>query len=326
MIVAIQTATAVDGSGLLTGIRATFSMHPGPFCWMVLHVLLSQFAATWQAMPVDCLFVLPCCAPGANSLSGMGSRVIKVALFSPQSNYPFNSPNWKASYPTLLSMAVDPYYKALWDMPEFDTYVLIAYSTVGGNAGGKISYWTQGITAEQAAEETAQLKACAKFFLEQYAHKGKTFVFENWEGDWASRDGSYDGNKPATDLALASMRMWLQARQTGVTEAREEFEAAQRELGKWWLTGLPTATANNKEDGWVDHGIEAHGGAGGVYFAAEVNLVANTMATGAVNMINRVIPHVALDLVSYSAYDTQTDPGKHVLPTGSPKLTLILVF
>ena len=34
--------------------------------------------------------------------------------------------------------------------------------------------------------------------------------------------------------------------------------------------------------------------------------MAATMETGAVNMINRVIPHVAVDMVSYSSCDTQT--------------------
>jgi hypothetical protein len=31
---------------------------------------------------------------GAQAVASMGSRVIKLALFSPMSNYPFNSPDW----------------------------------------------------------------------------------------------------------------------------------------------------------------------------------------------------------------------------------------
>ena len=83
-------------------------------------------------------------------------------------------------------------------MPGIETYVLIAYSTVGGAAGGDISYWTKGVTSEQLAEETAQLKACAAFLLQTYGGLGKTFVFENWEGDWASRAGGHVG--PSTTL------------------------------------------------------------------------------------------------------------------------------
>jgi len=43
----------------------------------------------------------------------------------------------------------------------------------------RYSYWTQGITAAQAAEETQQLADATKFFLETFPTK--TFVFENWE-------------------------------------------------------------------------------------------------------------------------------------------------
>jgi hypothetical protein len=41
-----------------------------------------------------------------------------------------------------------------------------------------------------------------------------------------------------------------------------------------------------------------------VYHASEVNLVAGSMKTGFPNNILEVIPHVALDMVSYSSYDT----------------------
>jgi hypothetical protein len=77
-------------------------------------------------------------------------------------------------------MAKHKYYVQLWMMPAFETYVLIAYSTVGGAAGTGISYWTNGITSAQAAEETQQLYDCATYFLNAYASDGKTFVFENW--------------------------------------------------------------------------------------------------------------------------------------------------
>jgi hypothetical protein len=93
-------------------------------------------------------------------------------------------------------------------MDEFDTYVLIAYSTVGAPAGGDISYWTKGITGQQEREETQQFYDAALWALRNFGNK--TFVFENWEGDWASRAGGYNPNKPATDLSLASMTKWLQ--------------------------------------------------------------------------------------------------------------------
>jgi hypothetical protein len=222
----------------------------------------------------------------------MGSNLIKVALFSPISNYPFNSPAWPSNtgFKTLVSMAQHEYYTQLWAMPEFKTYILIAYSTVGGAAGTGISYWTKGITSAQAAEETKQLYECASYFLNTYASEGKTFVFENWEGDWASRAGGYDPSVPATPLALASMRTWLEARQAGVTRARREYREEQQQQGR---------------------AGPGEGSAGNVFFAAEVNLVQASREKGDRNMITDVVPYVALDTVSCSSYDTQVQYTIH---------------
>ena len=243
-----------------------------------------------------CYFVnssVPSLIDGALAVSGMGSRVIKVALFSPKGNYPFNSPKWPddAGFPTLLSMAQHQYYQQLWELPDIETYVLIAYSTVGGAAGGDISYWVQGISAAQRAEEEAQLHSCATWLLQRYAHLGKTFIFENWEGDWASRGGSYNPKVPATPLALASMRDWLEARQAGVSRARSEHEASSEDSIK---PGIKPGTKLGIKPGTV-------------WFSAEVNLIKDSRTEGLPNMVNRVLPFVATDLVSYSSYDTQAD-------------------
>jgi hypothetical protein len=221
-----------------------------------------------------CYFInpeIPVLLDGAKSLASMGSRVIKVAVFDPKSNYPFNSPEWPeaSAFADLRSMAQHKYYRMLWEMPEFDTYVLIAYSTVGGAAGGDISYYTNGITDAQAQEETKQLREAASWLIATYPQK--TWVIENWEGDWANRAGGYDGNKPATQLSLHSMRRWLAARQLGVTQARAARDDALA------AAGLPAAT-------------------GKIFFSAEVNLVQNTRTTvgstqyprGFPNMINEV--------------------------------------
>eukprot|EP00051_Salpingoeca_urceolata_P024231 m.423115 g.423115 ORF g.423115 m.423115 type:complete len:560 (-) comp20207_c0_seq4:42-1721(-) len=235
-----------------------------------------------------CYFInatLPSLLDGAHVLAGTGSKVIKVATFNPRAMYPFNSPAWPddSAFDSLLSMVSHPYYKTLWSMPEFETYILIAYSTVGGPAGGSISYWTRGITEAQAAEETRQFHAAAAFLHRTYPNK--TFVFENWEGDWASRGGSYNASKPATDLALNSMRTWLAARQHGITLAREQVRTERHQP----IT--PTATQ------------------GRIFFSAEVNLVEASRTKGEPNMINRVIPYIQLDMVSYSSYDTEKSPA-----------------
>ncbi|CAK9089659.1 unnamed protein product [Durusdinium trenchii] len=157
---------------------------------------------------------------------------------------------------------------------DFDTYVLVAYSTAGGRSAGNMAagYWVQGITEEQEAEEELQFYEAAAFFLETYPHK--TFVFTNCEGDWEIRGGLGVQRAPH-EAAFASMARWLQARQAGVTRARQRHR-------------MP-------------------GAAGNVYLAGEVNLVAESLFEGKPNVVNRVLPFVQLDMVSYSSYDTQQD-------------------
>ena len=260
---------------------------------------------------------LPSLLDGAVALAATGMRVIKVAVFNPEAMYPFNSPAWPASgFDTLLETAQHQYYRALWAMPEFDTFILIAYSTVGGKGGGDISYWTKGITPEQEAEETRQLRAAAAWLHSTYPEKN--FVIENWEGDWASRAGSYDPNKPATPLALASMIKWLRARQQGVTLAREDVKQQQRRYrhGKNEEEEEGGGGGGGERAGG-ELGVEVGGGGGGgggggrvgkIYFSAEVNLVQASRTKGDKNMVNAVLPYVATDMVSYSSYDTESDP------------------
>ena len=103
--------------------------------------------------------------------------------------------------------------------------------------------------------------------------------------------GGYDPTKPATPLALASMTKWLQARQDGVTAARKAYRSK-----------MPAGAAS--------------AAAGNVYFSAEVNLVQESRTTGAPNMINKVIPHVATKATNAtSATNAPTHPTQPTLPT-----------
>ena len=257
---------------------------------------------------------LPGLIDGAVQLARTGSRVIKVACFLPCDMYPWSSPLWpgwetptannsngchksKYRFPTLVSVLSHQYYRRLFAMAEFDTYILVAYSSVDENgtahgAGAHSSYWNHGITSRQAAEETAQLEAAATFLLHTFP--SKTFVIENWEGDFMSRKHTFVRTTAASELSLSSMITWLQARQAGVTQARAKRDAQQ---GSGRSQSPATQTGN-------------------VFFSAEVNLMMGALVGDgpwgtAKEMVNQVIPFVALDMVSYSAYDTMYCPQAH---------------
>ena len=100
----------------------------------------AQLAAThWN----PCYFInnqVPSLIDGAIQVAGMGSRTIKIAAFEPRSNYPFNSPQWPAddntsAFTTLLSIVQHEYYTHLFNMDSLDTFILVAYSTVGARRG-----------------------------------------------------------------------------------------------------------------------------------------------------------------------------------------------
>jgi hypothetical protein len=57
-----------------------------------------------------------------------------------------------------------------------------------------------------------------------YAGSGKTFVLQNWEGDWGIRPTT-DPKLVPTPTAINGMIRWLNARQDGVERARRDVPA-----------------------------------------------------------------------------------------------------
>jgi len=152
----------------------------------------------------------------------------------------------------------------------FSTYVLTTYA-----AGRGDHYWIHGIDEAQARDETEQFDRLARHLLTRYRGTGKTFVLQHWEGDWAAR-GSFDRKADPTPKAFAGMIRWLNARQAGVERARAE-------VGEDRVR---------------------------VFHAAEVNLVRIALDQQRPTVADQVLPHARVDLVSYSAWDTQDDPKR----------------
>ena len=263
-----------------------------PICWIVLLpacMIVSLSVASWSAAAEQArrdlrdvigvthvngkyhLTEQDFLNEGADQVLGLGSRVIKLYLTVPPTSanphskvYPFNS-NWPRAR-SLVELAATPYFRKVFAKP-FSTYILTAYS-----AGRPDHYWLRGVTEKQAADETRQFHEFARYLLTTYRDTGKTFVLQNWEGDWAIR-GRFDPKVDPTPMAIEGMIGWLNARQRGVDQAREE-------IGQ--------------------HGVW-------VYHAAEVNLVKGCLLDGRPGMTDKVLPHTHVDLVSYSAWDIQND-------------------
>ena len=152
----------------------------------------------------------------------------------------------------------------------FTTYIMMCFSKGRGAA-----CFRNGVNAEQAQDEQRQFYELAKHLLTTYRKTGKTFVIQHWEGDWLIR-GNYDRKTDPTPEAIKGMTGWLNARQAGVNQARKEVGT---------------------------DGVR-------VYHAAEVNLVVGSMRDGRPNLVNKVLPHTKLDLVSYSAWDATSEHAR----------------
>ena len=206
---------------------------------------------------------------GADQVLATGSRVIKLYL-APK-RYPWNSV-WPRETKNLVELAQGPYFKSVFSKP-FHTYILTVYS-----AGRAEHYWTAGITAEQAADETRQFYELSKYLLATYKGTGKTFVLQHWEGDWALRSNAskeYDVSYFPDAMAVKGMIEWLNARQAGIVKARREAGATDvRVLG-----------------------------------ATEANRLEDSMA-GKPGVANSVLPHTTVDLVSYSCYNFLDTPER----------------
>lgn len=208
---------------------------------------------------------------GAERILALGSRVIKLYLTVPPSGNPApRAYPFNSQWPPARTLVELARTPYFRSVFEkpFTTYILTTYA-----AGRGDHYWRQGVTDPQARDEKRQFHELARYLLTTYRGTGKTFVLQHWEGDWAIR-GGFDPTTDPTPQAVEGMIRWLRARQAGVDRARAE-------LGR--------------------DGVR-------VFHAAEVNLVKIAVRQGRPTVSNQVLPHTPVDLVSYSAWDTQGDP------------------
>jgi hypothetical protein len=203
---------------------------------------------------------------GADQILALRSRVIKVWFYGKRHEHPDSVYPYNSDWPKVESLVegAQAPYFQKLFSKPFTTYILVVTAL-----GRQDNYWRNGVTQEQKQDEQRQFYELTRFLLKTYKGTGKTFVLQHWEGDWMIR-GSVDEKIEPSPMAIQGMIDWLNARQAGVNQARKE-------------TG--------------QDGVR-------VYHAAEVNRVVGSMKNGKVNVVNAVLPHTRLDLVSYSAWDS----------------------
>jgi hypothetical protein len=136
-------------------------------------------------------------------------------------------------------------------------------------AGNKQTFFSGDNTF---ADEEDQFHEVTAYLLKTYGDRDITFILQHWEGDWMLRreEGGTWGKVPPEEVKRRcdAFIRWLGARQRGVEKARTEAGASKCKA----------------------------------YHAAEVNRVWDG-TKGLPTLTTHVLPHVTLDLVSWSSYD-----------------------
>ncbi len=215
-----------------------------------------------------CFSNQPFLLEGADKLLELGTRLGKFWFMPKNAARDYPFNSKWGQYETLLDLAKSDYFQELFARP-LSTFLLETHSASESHWRSERSVDYETITRE-FYELTAHL-------YRNYRTRPVTFVLQHWEGDWMlrGRGGETWKNPPADWPKLCErMQNWLRARQAGVSKARAEHG-----------TGAVCKVAH----------------------ATEVNRVADIWK-GIPTVTDQVLPHIEVDLVSYSSYDALKDP------------------
>jgi len=149
------------------------------------------------------------------AISALGLRTLKIYLTKDYlTDYPLQS-SW-SSTPTNLSELIqttEVIDVLSWD---WDTVIITAFTF----ANGTTNWWRVEPTNTRLAAEYNEIYALARHILNKYDNSGKTFIIQNWEGDWAFGDQFVEDtniDRRYVDFYAA----FLAVRQKAVTDARQ---------------------------------------------------------------------------------------------------------
>jgi hypothetical protein len=129
------------------------------------------------------------------------------------------------------------------------------------------------------AEQKAMYREIFDFtahILKTQSGSGKSFFFGNWEGDWHMVKENYDYNLDPTPGTIQCAIKWFNLRNRAIQDAIK-------------------ATPHHDVD---------------VYYYIELNHVYKSMTKGKPTIVNKVLPHIQTDYVSWSSYDVSTEAAK----------------
>lgn len=205
----------------------------------------------------------PAVVESARQIAALGSDTLKIAL----------TPNYVTDYlleedPSITSI-LDlleryPSYLEAMDMP-FRNLMLWAYPF-----SDRMSAFEKGhIPKAEADAIYRELYELTAFLLKRYSGTGKSIFLGNWEGDWHVMLENYDYGLDPDPRSIQGAIQWFSLREKAVSDARRDVPHTDVE----------------------------------VYFYVELNHVGKSMDYERPSIVNRVLPHIRTDFVSWSSYD-----------------------
>lgn len=211
----------------------------------------------------------PYVVEGALAIQKAGFPAAKFWLTNLPQVYQHNS-DWNLSPDaSLVEMASHPYMQRVLDLP-FQT---VALEVQEARWPGWVKKEGFAINPDSDfSEDEKQIRELTAWLLRRYADQPRTFILQNWEGDWMfwgkDREAWRRGEHPDLARRTDAFVRWIEARQRGV-------EAGRRDV--------PESKSR-------------------VLHAVEVNQVL-VAKDGVPCLTTEVLPKVKPDLISWSCYD-----------------------
>ncbi len=234
----------------------------------------------------------------------LGSDVFKFMLRPYVAKYAGRDPHTEEGRPytepvnNLVDRAKNvPAFRTVLDMP-FRYTMIWAFPIAGLNKDYTGTYSSKaaginlgdGYSQAEAEVEYKELYDLTQYLMEKYQNTGRSFLIGNWEGDWVLLGGQGDlpqnkGKKKRkwepSEEKIEAMRAWFANRQKAVEDARNSLPD---------IKGV-----------YVYHYVEVN------HFEFAMD---KKKGNGDNRLVNRVLPNITVDAVSYSSWSATNKTKK----------------
>lgn len=236
----VHYANFIPGTSQLNSLIDEFDPNTGVDVSQAKDVFGTSHIAGWYNL-TDRPYLLE----GLDHAKDFGATSLKTTLTAANgkmfSAYPFNH-SWP-NFATLQDVAEHQYVDSLFSRTHIKKHT---FWTTTKNKGD----WKKGpdFDHESYLNEEQQFYDLTLYLLNTYGDMDKTFVYQNWEGDWMLRgQGVLWENNPNlipddVDWLIEGMARMFRARQRGTERARAQFTSANAkvfhaiEFNKLWTT------------------------------------------------------------------------------------------